>query len=87
MRLVTAWLEHRAKLDESVAASVRYLSARLARQYTPSRIWEWEHDKRSTPDEVVALMREEILPSLLDRAGFHDQLERDRVAEILKVLI
>lgn len=87
MRLVTAWLEHRATLDGSAAASARYLNARLARQYTPSRISEWKHGKRPIPDEVVALMRDEVLPSLLDEAGFDDPQERDRVMDILKVLL
>lgn len=87
MRLVTAWLEFRAKQHcEIPADSARYLSQKLARAYAPSRIWEWEHDKRSTPVEVSSFMREELLPSLLDQVGFDDPVDRKRVMEILKVL-
>lgn len=87
MHLVTAWLEYRAGRDKTAAASARYLSARLSRIYTQSRLWEWEHGKRPLPGDVAALMREEVLPTLLDKAGFDDSGDRKKIEAILKVLL
>lgn len=87
MRLVKAWLAYRAEQGEGAAACARYLNARLGKQYTSARIWEWEHGKRPVPEEVARVMREEILPWLMDREDFVDPSVRNRIASILEILL
>jgi hypothetical protein len=88
MRLVSAWLDFRTiRHKESRAASARYLSMRTGKAYTASRLWEWERGARSTPEVVMKIMREELLPVLLDEAGITEGKMRKKVAKVIEVLL
>jgi hypothetical protein len=75
-----------AASGNSQAECVRRLNARLDKQYTSSRMYEWREGKRAVPEEVAVVMREEALSWLLDREGLTDD-EQQKFRRVLSVVL
>lgn len=87
MRLVEVWLSYRKERGDGVGDAARYLTSQLGKKYSASRIWEWKTDGRPVPDDVVKLMRQEVLPWLLPREGLKSEVQQAKFISILEMLI
>lgn len=75
-----------AASGRSQAECVRQLNARLGKQYTSSRMYEWREGKRAVPEEVATVMREESLVWLMNREEFTDE-EQGKFMRVLSILL
>ena len=76
-----------AAQGRSQAECVRHLNARLDKQYTSSRMYEWREGKRAVPEEVAVVMREEALLWLMEREGITGQGDQAKVLRLLDIVL
>lgn len=66
--LVTEW-RNRNTVDRTLAAAVREMNAALGKNYTSSRVKEWQDGKASPSMDVIKYMLPQVLPDVIAQYG------------------
>lgn len=85
MNLVTEW-RNRNTVDRSLAAAVREMNATLNKNYTSSRIKEWQDGKFTPAPDVIEYMLPQVLPDLIARYGLSEGDSKKLTQDILDLL-
>lgn len=85
MNLVTEWRK-RNTADRSLAAAVREMNAALDKNYTSSRIKEWQDGKFTPAPDVIKYMLPQVLPDLITQYGLSDDDSNQLTKKIIDLL-